>query len=206
MLIKILYSLLLPTFLAVPFLYKSRRPAMLAFYRNMTMSFAFRKVYTRMLLLFLLAFHFYHLTIFQNHYDLIPSSVLCFAMFSHGLCERCICFFQERRVLWTGMVLSLACLFIPHFLPLGVSIGVMLCGTVFYPSRLLRDMPLLSGWTDRPESHDDLMEIYELYFRWDRTGIRKRQDIAYRRNHLDNEGIEDADFVEIGHEQDSVQS
>ena len=60
MLIKILYSLLLPTFLVVPFLYRNRRPAMLCFYCDMAMSFAFRKVYTRMLLLFLLAFHFYH--------------------------------------------------------------------------------------------------------------------------------------------------
>lgn len=113
MLIKILYSLLLPTFLVVPFLYRNKRPAMLDFYCNMAMSFAFRKMYTRMLLLFLLAFHFYHLTIFQNHYDLIPSSVLCFAMFSHPLCERCIYFLQERRILWAGMVLSLACLFYP---------------------------------------------------------------------------------------------
>lgn len=54
MLIKILYSLLLPTFLVVPFLYRNKRPAMLDFYCNMAMSFAFRKVYTRMLLLFLL--------------------------------------------------------------------------------------------------------------------------------------------------------
>ena len=80
MLIKILYSLLLPTFLVVPFLYRNKRPAMLDFYYDMAMSFAFRKVYMRMLLLFLLAFHFYHLTIFRNHYDLIPSSVLCFAV------------------------------------------------------------------------------------------------------------------------------
>src|SRR3712207_9057522 len=76
---------------------------------------------------------FPYTTLFRS--DLIPSSVLCFAMFSHSLCERCIYFFQERRVLWAGMVLSLACLFIPHFIPLGISIGVLLCGTVFYPSR-----------------------------------------------------------------------
>ena len=52
MLIKILYTLMFPTFLVVPFLYKNKRPAMLIFYRNMAMSFAFRKVYTKMLLLF----------------------------------------------------------------------------------------------------------------------------------------------------------
>lgn len=206
MLIKILYSLMLPTFLVVPFLYKSRRPAMLDFYRNMTISFAFRKVYTRMLLLFLLAFHFYHLTIFRNHYDLIPSSVLCFAMFSHGLCERCIYFLQERRALWAGMVLSLACLFIPHFMPLGVSIGVLLCGTVFYPPRQSKFMPFLSGLADYPESHDELMEIYKLYFRWDKSGSRRPQNPMLKRKHLLNDEIEDAEFSEIGHEHDDAQS
>ena len=117
MLIKILYSLLLPTFLVVPFLYRNKRPAMLDFYCNMAMSFAFRKVYTRMLLLFLLAFHFYHLTIFRNYYDLIPSSMLCFAMFSHPLCERCIYFLQERRILglawfscWRASSFHISCL------------------------------------------------------------------------------------------------
>lgn len=206
MLIKILYSLLLPTFLVVPFLYKSRRPAMLDFYCNMAMSFAFRKVYTRMLLLFLLAFHFYHLTIFRNHYDLIPSSVLCFAMFSHSLCERCIYFFQERRVLWAGMVLSLACLFIPHFIPLGISIGVLLCGTVFYPSRLLRDILSVAGMTKRSENRDDLEEIADWYFCWNNSKNCKRQKSMRGRKHLLNDEIEDAEFVEIEQGQDDRQS
>lgn len=206
MLIKILYSLMLPTFLVVPFLYKNKRPAMLDFYYNMAMSFAFRKMYTRMLLLFLLAFHFYHLTIFRNHYDLIPSSVLCFAMFSHNLCERCIYFLHERRILWTGMVLTLTCLFIPHFMPLGVSIGVLLCGTVFYPSRLLRSKLLLPEWSHRPESNDDLMEISELYFRWNKSADGGRQIPVSKQKHLFNDGIEDAEFVDIEQEQDDVQS
>lgn len=209
MLIKILYSLLLPTFLVVPFLYKNKRPAMLDFYYNMAMSFAFRKVYTRMLLLFLLAFHFYHLTIFRNHYDLIPSSVLCFVMFSHPLCERCIYFLQERRILWAGMVLSLACLFIQHFMPLGVSIGVLLCGTVFYPSRLLRNILLLPEWDNRPDCHEDMVEISELYFDWNESGnYALREKPARRQRHLLNDEIEDAEFVEIEQEQeqDGIQS
>lgn len=204
MLIKILYSLMFPTFLVVPLLYKNKRPAMLVFYRNMAMSFAFRKVYTKMLLLFLLAFHFYHLTIFQNHYDLIPSSVLCFAMFSHSLCERFIYFLQDCRVLWVGMVLSLTCLFIPHFMPLGFSIGVLLCGTVFYPSRLLRDLMLLTECAYRPDCYEDLLELSELYFRWDESGNSMLQESERERKHVFNEEIEDAEFEEIGHEQDEV--
>lgn len=217
MLIKILYSLLLPTFLVVPFLYRNKRPAMLCFYRDMAMSFAFRKVYTRMLLLFLLAFHFYHLTIFRNHYDLIPSTVLCFAMLSHNLCERCIYFLQDRRVLWTGMVLSLACLFIPQFMPLGVSIGVMLCGTVFYPSRLLRNILLLPEWLHRPDCHEDMVEISELYFRWDKPKRGSDDCLSEpvrKRRHPSDDVIEDAEFVEIeqlydiqsGHRQNEEQS
>ncbi len=208
MLIKILYSLLLPTFLVVPFLYRNKRPAMLGFYRDMAMSFAFRKVYTRMLLLFLLAFHFYHLAIFRNHYDLIPSSVLCFAMFSHGLCERCIYFLQDRRVLWAGMVLSLACLFIPHFMPLGVSLGVLLCGAVFYPSRLLRSILVLPEWSHRPDNLDGLMELSELYFDWNESrDYALREEPVHRQKHLFNDEIEDAEFVDVEQEQehDNVQ-
>ena len=204
MLIKILYSLMFPTFLVVPFLYKNKRPAMLDFYRNMAMSFAYRKVYTRMLLLFLLTFHFYHLTIFQNHYDLIPSSVLCFAMFSHNLCERFIYFLQEKRVLWTGMVLSLTCLFIPHFMPLGFSIGVLLCGAVFYPSRLIRNILLQPEWAHRPDCHKDLLEISELYFRWNESGNSALQESERERRHVFNDEIEDAEFEEIEHEQEGV--
>lgn len=204
MLIKILYSLLLLTFLVVPFIYKNKRPSMLCFYRDMAMSFAFRKVYTRMLLLFLLAFHFYHLTIFRNHYDLIPSSVLCFAMFSHNLCERFIYFLQERRVLWVGMVLSLACLFFPYFMPLGFSIGVLLCGTVSYPSRLLRNILLLPEWVHRPECYEDLLELSELYFDWNEVrNYALREKPARSQKHLFNDEIEDADFVDV--EQDNAQ-
>lgn len=181
---------------------------MLDFYCNMAMSFAFRKVYTRMLLLFLLAFHFYHLTIFRNHYDLIPSSVLCFAMFSHPLCERCIYFLQERRVLWAGMVLSLACLFIPHFMPLGVSIGVLLCGTVFYTSRMLRDILSVTGMKKRPKSRDDLEEIADWYFCWGNSKSNGQHKPMRGRKHLLNDEIEDAEFVAIEQEQeqDGIQS
>ncbi|WP_141652225.1 hypothetical protein [Bacteroides thetaiotaomicron] len=133
--------------------------------------------------------------------------MLCFAMFSHPLCERCIYFLQERRILWAGMVLSQACLFIPHFMPLGVSIGVLLCGTVFYPSRLLRNILLLPEWDDRPDCHDDMVEISELYFDWNESGnYALREKPARRQRHLLNDEIEDAEFVEIEQGQDDRQS
>lgn len=206
MLIKILYSFLVSTFLIVPFLYKSKHPAMLDFYCNMAMSFAFRKIYTRMLLLFLLAFHFYHLTIFQNHYDLIPSSVLCFAMFSHSLCERGIYFLQEHRILWAGMILSLACLFIPHFMPLGVSIGMLLCGTVFYPGRMFREILFVTEMTKHLKNQDDLEEIADGFFCWGNSKSCGQHKSKHERKLLLNDEIEDAEFVEIEKEQDNVQS
>ena len=127
-------------------------------------------------------------------------------MLSHNLCERCIYFLQDRRVLWAGMVLSLACLFIPHFMPLGVSIGVMLCGTVFYPSRLLRNILLLPEWLHRPDCHEDMVEISELYFDWDEPGnYASREKPARRQKHLFNDDIEDAEFVDVEQEQDNVQ-
>ena len=125
-------------------------------------------------------------------------------MFSHNLCERFIDFLQNRRVLWVGMVLSLTCLFIPHFMPLGFSIGVLLCGTVFYPSRLLRDLILLTKCAYRPDCYEDLLELSELYFRWNESGNSMLQESERERKHVFNEEIEDAEFEEIGHEQDEA--
>lgn len=105
------------------------------------------------------------------------------------------------------MVLLLACLFIPHFMPLGVSIGVLLCGTVLYPSRLLRNILLLPEWAYRPDCHEDMVEISELYFEWNELGnYALREKSARRQMHLLNDEIEDAEFVEIEQGQDDRQS
>ena len=66
MIIPILYMLYILAYAAVPFLYKSKRPAMLQFYLRMAWRRSFRRCYTLGMLATLMVFHFYHLNFFGN--------------------------------------------------------------------------------------------------------------------------------------------
>lgn len=198
--IRILYSFSFLAFLVVPFLYKSERPSMLHFYHRMAVSPAWQRMYTRMLLLFLLVFHFYHLSLFKCQYDMVPSSVLCFLMFSHPLCERTFRYLQHKRMLWAAMVLALSCLFVPHFLPLGYSFGVLLCGAVFYPSRLVCDKLL------RPEYRYGIhygrsYMLAEWYYAWGQP--LESQPEKKRFTRIDDTP-EDAEIIEYINDTDKV--
>jgi len=134
------------TFLVAPFLYKSDRPSMVLFYRRMLGLYSMRRLYTLSLFLMLIAFHFYHLTIFKNHYDVIPSTALCFVLLSHRLCERTFHLLQHRRTLWAGMIVATVCLFVPHFYTLGVTLAAVLVAATFYPTKRARDRMLGHEW------------------------------------------------------------
>lgn len=86
--------------------------------------------------------------------------------------------------------------------------GVLLFGTVFYPSRMLKDILSVAGMTKRPESRDDLEEIADWYFCWGNSKSGRQHKPMRGRKHLPNDGIEDAEFVEIeqDQEQDGIQS
>lgn len=53
---------------------------------------------------------------------------------SHRISERVFRFLQQERTLLGVAVFSVVCLFAPHFLPLGVTIGALIFGAAFYPS------------------------------------------------------------------------
>lgn len=83
MIIPILYMLYILAYAAVPFLYKSKRPAMLQFYLRMAWRRSFRRCYTLGMLATLMVFHFYHLNFFGNVHELALSSIACLALYSH---------------------------------------------------------------------------------------------------------------------------
>lgn len=160
--IHILYACSFSAFLTLPFLYKSKRKSMIRFYCNMGMRKTFRKMYTQMLVLFLLAFHFYYLTLFKSHYDLIPSSALCFLMFSHSLCEKTFHFLRHKQTIGAAMVLALVCLFVPHYFPLGFSLAVLIAGAVFYPSPKFKER--LQSTRREKIAEEDYGRIVEWYY------------------------------------------
>lgn len=162
MLITILYMLYTLAYAVLPFLYKGRRPAMLQFYLRMTWSRSFRRCYSLGMIATLMAFHFYHLNVFGNVYELALSSLVCLSLYSHKNTERVFDFLQRKRcIFWVAMA-AVALLFVPHTLPLGITLATVVFGAVFYPSQVARDTS--------PEKLEDYLKfpqsIIDTYYRW----------------------------------------
>ena len=81
MFIKILYAASFSTFLVLPFLYKCKWRAVRYFYYRMADQYEMRNMYSKTIMLFLIWFHFLYLNLTGNHYDLLPSTIICFTMF-----------------------------------------------------------------------------------------------------------------------------
>lgn len=138
MLITILYMLYTLAYAVLPFLYKSKRPAMLQFYLRMMWSHSFRKCYSLGMLVTLMVFHFYHLNVFGDVYELALSSLVCLSLYSHKNTERVFDFLQRKhRLFWAAMG-AIILLFIPYTLPLGITVATVAFGVVFYPPQTVR--------------------------------------------------------------------
>lgn len=118
---------------------------MLSFYMRMAFNYRFRKCYTLLLLASVLVFHFYYLHVFGNVYDLAVSSAMSLLLFSHKNVERIFYFLQHQKRFFLLSMVDVIMLFVPHLFPLGVTISILLFGTVFYPSRRIRDK---MSWLD----------------------------------------------------------
>lgn len=164
--IRIVYFIFILTYIAVPFFYKSRHPAMLRFYLRMTFSRKFRRCFSLCLLAMLMVYHFYHLNVFGNVYELALSSAFCLLLYSHKNMERMFDFLQwKRRSFWMA-TLTIILLFIPHMLPIAVTSGTLLLGAMFYPSVKIRTAPPdeLGVYLMNPEG------IVNDYFQWRQSG------------------------------------
>ena len=162
MIIPILYMLFILAYAVVPFLYKSKCPAMLQFYLRMVWSRSFRRCYTLAMLASLMVFHFYHLNAFGNVYELACSSLVCVALYSHKNTERAFDFLQRKRCFFWVAMAAVMLLFVPYTLPLGVTLATLLFGAAFYPSQAVRaaSPDKLTEYLESPRS------ILEDYFGW----------------------------------------
>lgn len=162
MIIPILYMLYIFAYAAAPFLYKSKRPAMLQFYLRMAWRRSFRRCYTLGMLATLMVFHFYHLNFFGNVHELALSSIACLALYSHKNTERAFDFLQRKHHLSWAAMAAVILLFVPHMLPLGITLATVVFGTVFYPSQVARNT--------FPDTLDDYLEfphsIVDTYYKW----------------------------------------
>lgn len=162
MIITFLYMLYILAYAVMAFFYKSKRPAMLLFYVRMACSRSFRRCYTLGMLATLMVFHFYHLNVFGSVYELALSSIACLTLYSHKNAERVFDFLQRKRCLFWSAMAAMILLFVPHTLPLGITMATVIVGAVFYPSLAVRaaSSNKLKEYMESPHS------IVEDYYRW----------------------------------------
>lgn len=164
-LFNILYLLSFVIPALAPMLYRNLRPSMTAFYRDMTMRGTFRRLYTRLLTLYLITFHFYHLSVFGHPFWLLPSTVITAMLFFRGLCVRILHCIQQRRTFVTVCCISFLCLPVPELLPLGFTMLVTCLAAVFFPCRQLivrmSDPALRESFLDASDE-----AVTDLYFQW----------------------------------------
>lgn len=151
-------------FLLSLFCYKSDGKRVTQFYMQMSCRHSWRKFYTLMLLLILLLFHFNYVNIAQSVYDLAPSSVVFIFLFSHRFTERIIYYLQNRKVLFISAIIAMVCLFVPFFFSTAVTIGVLLFGAIFYPSRKVRERISFPDY--QKEIMEQPREIQHFYYDW----------------------------------------
>lgn len=164
-----LLNILQLIFCAIPIalsltLYKSRRRFMARFYMAMTRSAKARKLYTQVLLILLLLFHYIHASVHTGEFGILLSTGICAAMFSFKLVDRWLrCLLDRPRALaiftlatlvmfiLTGLFIGL----VPYLYTTTVTATYLLLAALFYPSaRVLAEWSnenKIAEWVEHPE-------------------------------------------------------
>lgn len=131
-LIKIIASLPFLALLILPFLYKSQHPWAERFGQRLASSEPLRRVYVLLLVLLLISFHFCYLQITGRHYDVLLSSAMAFMLFSQKTAEKVFSQLKRRKAFPAAGAAAIAVAFVPHCLPIAVTLAVVLLVTAFY--------------------------------------------------------------------------
>lgn len=136
--------LLLPVFLPMV-LYRSRRPFMAAFYRVMTGNAKARKLYTQVLVVLLLLFHYVYTTRHPGQFGLVLSTIVSAMLLSSRRTERWLrkLLDRPRAFVFCGIMALTICA-VPQLFTLSVTISYILLAALFYPSG-----KILSEWEDK---------------------------------------------------------
>lgn len=149
-------------FCAIPFvmsqaLYKSKRPFMANFYDAMTRSTKARKLYAQVLLILLLLFHYVYTSGHAGEFGVVPSTIVCAAMYSFKRVDRWLRVLLDRPRAF--VILALAALvigFVPHLYTIAVTVTFLLLAALFYPSVQVlteREEPKkVLEWVEHPET------------------------------------------------------
>lgn len=163
MIIKTLF-LLFPTLLfLVPLVgYKSNKPFMQKFYLRMTFSYHCRKLYTLVVLMWLILFHYVAHEAMPGEYGIMVSSILMLAFFRFKCADRILHLLHDnRKYSYILVVSTLITMFIPHLYTLAATTGTVLLAAVFYPSsEILRMAQMVNDGLRLSKNTDIVVEYY----------------------------------------------
>lgn len=104
MLLKILQLIFCVTPLVLSLiLYKKPYRFMAKFHASMKQNIRARKLYTRVILFLLLLFHYVYASGHAGEFGILVSTVICAAMFSFKLADRCLSRLHDSMGLFAGI-------------------------------------------------------------------------------------------------------
>jgi hypothetical protein len=116
-------------------LYKKNKPFMQKFYLRMIMSFNCRRLYTLVLLLWMIAFHYIAHEVMPGEYGVMISTILMLVFFRFKYADKILhVLHDKRRYAYSTAIATLILMFIPHLYTLSATTGMILLAAVFYPS------------------------------------------------------------------------
>lgn len=121
------------------FFYKRDNRRMQSFYRRMALSLSARKLFVSLLMIAMLIYNFCYLQANGMNVALWIGTVLCISMFSFRLAEKSLYVLQNRIYLAVAVIPMLVCVVQPGLLPISVNLYFIFMGSLFYPSRKLRN-------------------------------------------------------------------
>ena len=154
MLLKILQLIFCVTPLVLSLiLYKKPYRFMAKFHASMKQNIRARKLYTRVILFLLLLFHY----VYAGEFGILVSTVICAAMFSFKLADRCLSRLHDSMGLFAGIsAITLVSCFEPYLYTTTVTAYYILLAALFYPSAPVTaecdDEEKAEGTTTHPET------------------------------------------------------
>lgn len=116
-------------------LYRKSCRFMAKFHTVMTRNIKARKLYTQVLLVLLLFFHFLYASGHAGELGILVSTGICAAMFSFRLADAWLGHLHDRPFMFTGFsAVTLVICFEPHLYTTAVTAYYILLAALFYPS------------------------------------------------------------------------
>src|SRR5574344_140434 len=135
------------------YLYGTKHALLVGFREQLAVSPKGRRFVVLVALLMLLAYHFTALCASAHPVQLLPSSLLAFALFSEKYSDGIMRLLHRKGCMWLCYVLMLAAFFLPIANPLAVTLMVLLVTSWVYPTKDLMAMVTERGDTS------DIIEV-----------------------------------------------